>query len=88
MGPEDSLTSESSDDVTSRLSVSNDAMIPDRDQIELADAVLARLNPTDSHELRQMTTRFGLVSGMLMMIVVFYCSVVLWPIVLKLQGDL
>ena len=70
MGPEDSLTSESSDDVPSRLSVSNDAMIPDRDQIELADAVLARLNPTDSHELRQMTTRFGLVSGMLMMIVV------------------
>ena len=75
MGPEDSLTSESSDDVPSRLSVRNDSMIPDRDQIELADAVLARLNPTDSHELRQMTTRFGLVSGMLMMIVVAvgYC---------------
>ncbi|MEC9173455.1 MAG: hypothetical protein VX804_00135 [Candidatus Thermoplasmatota archaeon] len=82
MGPEDSLPSESSDDTPSRLALSNDAMIPDREQIELADAVLARLNPTDAHELRQMTTRFGLVSGMLMMIVVLF-----WWLAIHVAGN-
>ena len=72
MGPDDSLNSESNDDAPSRLSVTTNTVVPDREQIELADAVLARLNPTDSHELRQMTTRFGLVSGMLMMIVILF----------------
>ena len=82
MGSEDSLAPESSDDVPSRLSVRNDAMIPDREQIELADAVLARLNPADAHELRQMTTRFGLVSGMLMMIVVLF-----WWLAIHVAGN-
>ena len=52
MGPDDSLNSESNQDAPSRLSVTTNTVVPDREQIELADAVLARLNPTDTHELR------------------------------------
>ena len=62
MGPADALPSNEEAEV-SRLSVSGTLSVPDKEQLELAEAILARLNPADSHELRQMSTRFGLVSG-------------------------
>ena len=82
MGPEDALSSNGEEAEASRLSVSGTLSVPDKEQLELAEAILARLNPADSHELRQMSTRFGLVSGMLMMIVLLF-----WFLAIHVAGN-
>ncbi|CAI8214776.1 MAG: hypothetical protein DBX05_04325 [Candidatus Poseidoniales archaeon] len=82
MGPEDALSSKGEEAEMSRLSVSGTLSVPDKEQLELAEAILARLNPADSHELRQMSTRFGLVSGMLLMIVALF-----WFLAIHVAGN-
>ena len=48
MGPADAPSSNDEEADMSRLSVSGTLSVPDKEQLELAEAILARLNPADS----------------------------------------
>ncbi len=48
----------------------------------LADSIIQRLQPEDRHEMQQMTVRFGLASGILMMVVALF-----WWLAVKTVGD-
>lgn len=62
------MTLEGSDDDTTRLSVTEDsANLPSSDALELAEAVLQRLEPADRHEMGRMVYHNAVYSGILLM---------------------
>ncbi len=70
-------------DGVARLSVSDEAAaLPSEDLLVLADSIIQRLEPSDRHDMQQMTVRFGLASGILMMVVALF-----WWLAVKTVGD-
>ncbi len=77
---EDSPSGESA---TPRLSPEDGAQgLPGEELLMLADSIIQRLQPEDRHEMQQMTVRYGLASGILMMVVALF-----WWLAVRTVGD-
>ena len=75
--------SPSSELASPRLSPEEGAQgLPEEELLLLADSIIQRLQPEDRHEMQQMTVRFGLASGILMMVVALF-----WWLAVKTVGD-